>query len=409
MKNFVLSIFALILFVGLSAQDDQKIIVIKKDKGGKWTKEEVKSTEISDWSTEFARTEHFYEEDGDEGQRLIAKKGYKAFLGVVAGHSNTGFRVSSIVSGSGAEAGGLERGDKVIDIDGKPTNGEHGLRGVLAQFEPGDQVRLNILRDGQAQTLNVTLGRREITKWVLNDERDPCDVFIGVYTTTGDTDGDGVRITSIIGNTPAEVSKLMAGDVILELNDTPINSSNKLRIERDKNNPGDDFTLLIKRNEQVINVNATFKTCEVEAEMEQLQERDAIEVEELAEDIELEIQELEKAMPYMDQPAPAALEEPTENEPLFNTPQLGLELFEYEAFPNPSVGEINIRFKAEPTATTVRLADINGKIIYEEQLNNFDGIYQKKLNLGTVPGTVLLAIQQGEKIVTKKLVLLDRN
>lgn len=407
MKNFVLSVLALILFVGLNAQDDQNVIIITKDKQGKWVKEEkALIKEMKEIKVDrFMNGSNVFIHDGDEYQdRLIAKKGYKAFLGVVVGHSfdDQGFTVSRVVENSGAKAGGLLRGDQVLNINGLETNGDHGLRGVLSQLSPGDQVTVNVLRDGQPVALNVTLGQRETTKWVLNDERNPCDVFIGVYTTTNSFDGEGVRITSIIGNTPAEESSLLAGDVILELNEASVNTSRELRIERDKNSPGDEFTLLIKRNDQVMDVLARFKTCDTENEIEELQEV------EMEEDFDIEIEQA----PQLAAPATTPLAEETEEEPfsrpLFNTVQ-PLELSSYEAYPNPSMGDINIKFQAEPVPTTIRLQDVNGKVIYNEQLNRFDGFYQKQLNLGTTPGTLLLSIQQADRVVTKKLVLLDRS
>jgi S1-C subfamily serine protease len=103
-----------------------------------------------------------------ENQRLIPEKAEKAFLGVVAGEADgdIGFRVNRVVEGSGAEAGGLQRGDVVLSISDVPTNGSHGLTGVLARHQPNDQVRLDILRDGQPMSLNVTLTGRAYTRYV---------------------------------------------------------------------------------------------------------------------------------------------------------------------------------------------------------------------------------------------------
>jgi hypothetical protein len=308
---------------------------------------------------------------------------------VVAGEADgdIGFRVNRVVEGSGAEAGGLQRGDVVLSISDAPTNGSHGLTGVLARHQPNDQVRLDILRDGQPMSLNVTLTGRAYTRYTLNDERDPCDVFIGVYTTDFSAQqGEGVRVTSIIGNTPAEMYGVQAGDIILSLDGVDVTTGNQLRSERDKHEPGEAFTLLVNRSGDYIDINAQFKTC--------------------AEPIEDEL--AEEPVTPAEQPALAPVEE--KPEPLVQPREVpALELEQWQAFPNPSLGDITIEFKAEAVPTNIRVLDASGKVIYQEQLNNFDGLYKKELNLRkATPGTLLLSIQQGEKVVTKQLVLMNR-
>jgi C-terminal processing protease CtpA/Prc len=436
MKNFLLLACALILAGTVMAQDpDKKVIVIKKNKDGSITKIEkavkdeddtviyireageqdeaihIKMKELEEklqQLKEGGELKKIKELNGElhelkemqfmhgrsfnehrENQRLIPEKAEKAFLGVVAGEAdgNIGFRVNRVVEGSGAEAGGLQRGDVVLSISDVPTNGSHGLTGVLARHQPNDQVRLDILRDGQPMSLNVTLTGRAYTRYTLNDERDPCDVFIGVYTTDFSAQqGEGVRVTSIIGNTPAEMYGVQAGDIILSLDGVDVTTGNQLRSERDKHEPGEAFTLLVNRSGDYIDINAQFKTCAEPT------------IEEVA----------DEPVTPAEQPALAPVEE--KPEPLVQPREVpALELEQWQAFPNPSLGDITIEFKAEAVPTNIRVLDASGKVIYQEQLNNFDGLYKKELNLRkATPGTLLLSIQQGEKVVTKQLVLMNR-
>lgn len=438
MKNVLLLAFALILGGSLLAQDpDKKVIVIKKNKDGSITKIEKalkdhddtviyireagekgeKAEAIHIKMKELEEKLHQLKEGGElkklkelkgelhelkemqfmhgrsyyehrENQRLIPERAEKAFLGVVAGDHDgeLGFRANRVVEGSGAEAGGLQRGDIVLSINNVPTNGSHGLTGVLARHQPNDQVTLEILRDGQPKTLNVTLTGREYTRYRLNDERDPCDVFIGVYTTDFAHDGEGVRVTSIIGNTPAEMYGVQAGDIILSLDGVDVTTGDQLRYERDKHEPGEEFTLLVNRGDNLVDINARFKTC--------------------AEPTEEEV--ADETVAPVEQPALAPIEEaPTPLVQPRDVPTLELE--QWQAFPNPSLGDIMIEFKAEAVPTNIRVLDATGKLIYQEQLNNFDGLYKKELNLRkATPGTLLLSIQQGDKIITKQLVLMNR-
>lgn len=74
-----------------------------------------------------------------------------------------------------------------------------------------------------------------------------------------------------------------------------------------------------------------------------------------------------------------------------------------------SYGDVQVQFEAEAKPTTVQLIDATGKVIYTEQLNNFDGEYNKELNLrAAASGNIILSIRQGDKTVAKTLLLLNR-
>ncbi len=412
MKNFLLLAFALILGGFLLAQDaDKKVIIIKKNKDGSVTKIE-KAVNGNDDTVIYIREAgeqgeethfkmkalkgelhrlgefRFENDENNEERRLVPEKAVKAFLGVVAvsSHNSQGFLVNRVVRGSGAEAGGLQQGDVVQSINGIPTDGSHSLTGVLARFQPNDKVTLSVLRDGLPLSLDVTLSEKEYTRYVLIEERNPCDVFIGVYTTDHAAE-EGVRVTSIIGNTPADKYGVNAGDIILSLDGVEVSSGDQLRYERDKHRPGDEFTLLVNRSGTLMDINAQFKACE-EPTLEEAAEEPVVPVEQLP-----SLAPVEEPRPFTDQ--------------LREFPSL--ELQRWQAYPNPSLGDITIEFQAEPAPTTIRLIDASGKVIYQEQLNNFDGLYKKELNLRqATPGTLLLSIQQGDKVVSKQLVLLNR-
>ena len=87
-----------------------------------------------------------------------------------------------------------------------------------------------------------------------------------------------------------------------------------------------------------------------------------------------------------------------------------LELNDYNAFPNPTYGQFNLRFQADPVPTRVRVIDVNGKVVYNQVINQFDGIYNDQINLSAkaTPGTLFVQILQGQKVVSKKIVLVPR-
>jgi S1-C subfamily serine protease len=51
-------------------------------------------------------------------------------------------------------------GDVIIEADGETINDYAELLAVIASYEPGTTVQLTILRNGEEQQVNVTLGPR---------------------------------------------------------------------------------------------------------------------------------------------------------------------------------------------------------------------------------------------------------
>jgi len=69
-----------------------------------------------------------------------------------------GVLVEDVVDDAPAEAAGLRPGDVVTAIDGVPIDGTKALRRHVAATDPGQQLRLTLIRDGQRGTLDVVLG-----------------------------------------------------------------------------------------------------------------------------------------------------------------------------------------------------------------------------------------------------------
>jgi len=71
-----------------------------------------------------------------------------------------GTYIASVISGSAADQAGLRKGDVILKIDGVQLVNGQTLGGILQLHEPGDHVKLTILRNGENQELDVVLGDR---------------------------------------------------------------------------------------------------------------------------------------------------------------------------------------------------------------------------------------------------------
>ena len=66
----------------------------------------------------------------------------------------------AVVRDSPAEAAGLRQGDIIVKVDAQPIDSDHPLDATLSEFAPGDTISVEILRDGQTQTVSLTLAER---------------------------------------------------------------------------------------------------------------------------------------------------------------------------------------------------------------------------------------------------------
>ncbi len=83
-----------------------------------------------------------------------------------------------------------------------------------------------------------------------------------------------------------------------------------------------------------------------------------------------------------------------------------LSLKNFQAFPNPTNGIVNIQFDADNSPTIVQLNDMSGRTIFKETLNQFNGTFNKDVDLTNGPrGQFVLYVVQEGKVFTRQIVL----
>ena len=86
-----------------------------------------------------------------------------AFLGVATEQTADGLEVVQVVSGSAAEDAGLEVGDVIVEFDGNEVTTPAQLANYVSNLDPGDEVEITYLRDGDTETTTAELGSRSAT------------------------------------------------------------------------------------------------------------------------------------------------------------------------------------------------------------------------------------------------------
>src|SRR5437762_1163948 len=71
-----------------------------------------------------------------------------------------GITVQQVVAGSPAAQAGLRQGDVLTKVNDQQIDQDHPLTSIMVRTRPGDKVRLTVVRGGQTQVIELTLGRQ---------------------------------------------------------------------------------------------------------------------------------------------------------------------------------------------------------------------------------------------------------
>ena len=83
-----------------------------------------------------------------------------AYLGVTMTQTEDGVRIEDVRDGGPAEDAGVEVGDIVVSAGGETVDSPDDLSRIVSEHEPGDELDLQLRRDGDEETVNVELGDR---------------------------------------------------------------------------------------------------------------------------------------------------------------------------------------------------------------------------------------------------------
>ncbi len=71
---------------------------------------------------------------------------------------SSGAVVMSVITGTGAAAGGVRQGDIIVGINGTAITSAQDVSSVISALKPGDVITLQVVRGTKHLTLHVTLG-----------------------------------------------------------------------------------------------------------------------------------------------------------------------------------------------------------------------------------------------------------
>ena len=164
--------------------------------------------------------------------------------------------MADVVSDSPAEKSGIERGDIIIDFDGKNIKDSRDLPAKVAATPVGEEVKVTVLRDGKEKQLTVTVAKLSSDGPQFGKSSEPAKGKWGLqlhelspqieeqFNLQAD---QGVAVVGVEPGSAAAEAGIRQGDVIIEVNRKAVASVNDVIEKINKAEDKDHLLLLVQR------------------------------------------------------------------------------------------------------------------------------------------------------------------
>jgi len=171
----------------------------------------------------------------------------------------SGALVSSVDPKGPAAAAGLKRGDVIKKFNGKPVTSMPELPRLVANVTPGQMAELVVVRDGKEESFGIKVGTLADTQQQASADVGHGPAVFGLHAQNltpeiaeqlGMEGTDGVVVTAVEADSPAEEAGIRRGDVVLEVDRQPVTDAGEFRRKLDA--AGKGALLLVRRGDATL-------------------------------------------------------------------------------------------------------------------------------------------------------------
>ncbi|MEJ8856132.1 DegQ family serine endoprotease [Variovorax robiniae] len=168
-----------------------------------------------------------------------------------------GALIANVEKGGPGDQAGLQTGDVIRKVDGKPIVSSGDLPSVISMATPGSKVQLDIWRKGSAETITAKLGNANDKAEKVasaNDAAGQGKLGLALRPLQPDErreagiDSGGLVVEAARG--PAALAGVQPGDVVLAVNGTPVRSVDQVKDVMSKSPAS--VALLVQRGDDKI-------------------------------------------------------------------------------------------------------------------------------------------------------------
>ncbi|MFW5810965.1 MAG: PDZ domain-containing protein, partial [Thermodesulfobacteriota bacterium] len=168
-----------------------------------------------------------------------------------------GVLVTEVFEDDPAEKAGIRVRDIIVSVNGRPVEDTRDLTRLVAGLSVGQKTAVKVLRNGNRETFEVTIARREEEKILSRKDEDRKEEeSLGIQVSEispeiarryGISEKEGVMVMDVESGSKAEAAGLMAGDIVKEINHEPVGSVEDFRRIIDGVDEGEPINLFIRR------------------------------------------------------------------------------------------------------------------------------------------------------------------
>lgn len=170
-----------------------------------------------------------------------------------------GALIAEVYEGSPAANGGLQRGDVVVEYNGKKIEEPYDLSLEVGETEPGKDIKVTILRGGKRQELSIKVGKqegKETSSPAVSGKLEPgkADVLglVVRFVSGGQREGArsgsrGVAVARVEPDSAAEAAGIEMDDIIIEINGAKTDTVGEYEAATKNLKKGDLVRILVVR------------------------------------------------------------------------------------------------------------------------------------------------------------------
>ncbi len=195
-------------------------------------------------------------------------------------NSDHGVIIKGVENDSPADKAGIKQGDILLEYNGQDLASADDLVRLVHNDKPGQKVDLVVLHKGKEKNVSLELGDanqyadndmrsffgpgghmapgvHSFSKTWSSDNSSLTDTYIGVELSSlseqlgqyfGVDNGDGALVTTVMDDSPAQKSGIKAGDVIVDIDGSQIDSPSDVQQIVRKANKGDELAVTVLRD-----------------------------------------------------------------------------------------------------------------------------------------------------------------
>jgi serine protease Do len=166
-----------------------------------------------------------------------------------------GALVADVTKGGPAEKAGIERGDVIVSFDGKDIKEMRELPFIVASTPVGKTVKVEVIRKGERKNFDVKIRElKEEQAAVSAEEEATPKLGMSVEELTPElaknlnvAEKSGIVVVQVEDDSPAAVAGMKPGDVIMEIDQSPVKNLEDFNRKIERYKKGDTILFLVKR------------------------------------------------------------------------------------------------------------------------------------------------------------------